>query len=105
MPLSQMESRLTRLNLQSKRSHSATAQLRLLGPPRCRPCRRNSILLNYAHELDHAANRIARLEKSVTEVMAQAPAEMRAVIKPLQALCGVAQMMAVMIVLELGNLG
>ena len=61
-------------------------------------------LLDYVHEVDHAAERIVRLENSITEAIAQAPAGMRAVIESLQALRGVAQMTAVTIVSELGNL-
>jgi transposase len=61
-------------------------------------------LLDYVHEVEHAAERITRLEQSITEAIAQAPAQMRAVIEALQALRGVAQMTAVTIVSELGTL-
>jgi transposase len=61
-------------------------------------------LTDYVHEVEHAAERIVRLEKSITDAIAQSPAEMRAVIESLQALRGVAQMTAVTIVSELGNL-
>jgi transposase len=54
--------------------------------------------------VEHAAERITRLEQSITEAIAQAPAQMRAVIEALQALRGVAQMTAVTIVSELGTL-
>ena len=59
-------------------------------------------LTDYVHEVEHAAERIVRLEKSITDAIAQSPAEMRAVIESLQALRGVAQMTAVTIVSELG---
>jgi transposase len=61
-------------------------------------------LLDYVHEVDHQAERIQRLEKAIDGAIAQAPAEMRAVIEALQALRGVAKIGAVSIVAELGSL-
>ena len=61
-------------------------------------------LADYLHEVEHAAERIVRLEKAIDEAVAQAPAEMRAVIEALQALRGVAQTTAATIVAELGSL-
>ena len=52
-------------------------------------------LLDYFHEVDHMADRLARLEA--------APAPMRTVIAALQALRGVAQVSAATIVAELGQ--
>jgi transposase len=63
-----------------------------------------STLLDYVHEVEHMAERIERLEKSIDEAIEQAPAEMRAVVEALQALRGVAKITAVSIVAELGSL-
>ena len=43
-------------------------------------------LLDYVHEVDHAGERIQRLEKAINEAILKAPAAMRAVIEALQAL-------------------
>jgi transposase len=61
-------------------------------------------LLDYVHEVDHMAERIARLEKSIDVAIEKAPPEMRAVIGALQALRGVAKVTAVSIVAEVGRL-
>lgn len=61
-------------------------------------------LLDYVHEVDHMAERIARLEKAIGEAIQQAPPVMRAVVEALQALRGVAQITAVTVVAELGTL-
>ena len=59
-------------------------------------------LLDYVQEVDHAAARIERLEKSIDEAIAAAPSEIRAVVEALQALRGIAKMTAVTIVSEVG---
>ena len=59
---------------------------------------------DYLHEVEHQAERIARLESAIDEAVATAPERMRAVIEALQALRGVAQMTAATIVAELGEL-
>jgi transposase len=61
-------------------------------------------LLDYVHEVEHAAARIQRLEKSIDQAIAAAPDEMRTVIEALQALRGVAKVTAVTIVSEVGVL-
>lgn len=61
-------------------------------------------LLDYVHEVEHMADRIARLEKAISEAIHQAPPEIRAVVEALQALRGVAQLTAVTVVAELGSL-
>lgn len=61
-------------------------------------------LLDYVHEVDHAGERIVRLEKAITEAIEKVPEQMRAVIEGLQALRGIAQITAVTIVAELGTL-
>ena len=60
-------------------------------------------LRDYMHEVDHAAERIQRLEKGIDDAVSQAPEAIRSVITALQALRGVAQMTAVSIVSELGT--
>lgn len=54
-------------------------------------------LTDYVHEVEHAGERIARLEKAIDEAIASAPEQIRNIIAALQALRGVAQMTAVTI--------
>ena len=61
-------------------------------------------LLDYLHEVEHAADRVARLEHAMDEAVATAPARMRAVIEALQALRGIARVSATTIVSEVGAL-
>jgi transposase len=61
-------------------------------------------LADYVDEVDHVHDRIVKLEKAIDDAVCQAPAEIRAVIEALQALRGVAQMVAVSIVAEVGSL-
>lgn len=61
-------------------------------------------LADSLHEVEHAVERIVRLEKAIDEAVGQAPAAMRAVIEALQALRGVAQTTAATLVSELGSL-
>jgi hypothetical protein len=64
----------------------------------------HATLTDYVHEVHHAGERIVRLEKAMDEAIASAPEQIRSVIAALQALRGVAQMTAVMIVAETGSL-
>jgi len=59
---------------------------------------------HYLAEVDHIAERIAKLEQAIDEAVAQAGPEIRAVIEALQALRGVAQTTAATVVCELGSL-
>jgi transposase len=61
-------------------------------------------LLDYLHEVEHVAERIARLERAIDEAVKTVPASMRAVIDALQALRGIALVSAVTIVAEVGEL-
>lgn len=61
-------------------------------------------LLDYVHEIEHAADRLVRLEKSIDDAIAAAPPQIQEVIADLQALRGVAKLAAVSIVAELGSL-
>jgi transposase len=61
-------------------------------------------LADYVEEVDHAAERIVKLEKAIDEAVRQALPQIRAVIEALQALRGVAQTTAASIVSELGSL-
>jgi transposase len=60
--------------------------------------------LDYLMEVDHARDRIVRLERALDEAVETAPAPMRAVIEALQALRGIAKVAAVTIVAEVGKL-
>jgi len=61
-------------------------------------------LEDYLHEVDHMADRIARLERSIDAAIETLPLKMRAVIGALQSLRGIAQISAVSIVAEVGEL-
>jgi transposase len=61
-------------------------------------------LLDYLHEVEHAAERIERLEKSIDVAIETVPQKMRAVIQALQSLRGIAKVSAVSIVAELGEI-
>jgi transposase len=61
-------------------------------------------LLDYLHEVDHATDRIDRLEGAIHQAVARAPKEMRAVIAALQTLRGVRQTTAATLVAEIGPL-
>ena len=61
-------------------------------------------LLDYVTEVDHATERIVRLERAIAVAAEAAPAPMRAAIAALQALRGVAKLGAVTLVAELGAL-
>ena len=61
-------------------------------------------LLDYLHEVDHMADRIARLERAIDAAVTTAPPPLRAVIDGLQALRGIALVSAVTIVAEVGVL-
>jgi transposase len=60
--------------------------------------------LDYLHEVEHMAERVKRLEQAITEAVKLASPELREVIQGLQALRGVAQISAVTIAAELGNM-
>ena len=60
-------------------------------------------LLDYLHEVQHAAARIERLEQAIDEAAQSVPPQMRAVIAALQAMRGIAKISAVTVVAELGN--
>lgn len=61
-------------------------------------------LLDYLHEVEHVADRIARLEQAIDEAVKAAPERLRAVIEALQALRGIARISAATIVSEVGEL-
>jgi transposase len=61
-------------------------------------------LEDYLGEVDHAGQRIARLEKAIDEAVELAPESMRTVVEALQALRGVRKITAVTIVSEVGQL-
>ncbi len=61
-------------------------------------------LLDYVTEVDHAHERIERLERAIDQAIEAAPEAIRAVIDGLQSLRGVARISAATIVAELGQL-
>ncbi len=61
-------------------------------------------LLDCLHEVEHQADRIARLERAIDDAVKTAPERVRTVIEALQALRGIAQVSAVTIVTEVGEL-
>ena len=60
--------------------------------------------LDYVNEVDHAVERLRRLETALDAAIESAPVSMRAVIEALQALRGVAKLTAATVVAELGSL-
>ena len=60
--------------------------------------------LDLLHEVEHMAERVRRLEQAITEAVKLASPQMQEVIRGLQALRGVAEISAVTIVAELGNI-
>ena len=61
-------------------------------------------LLDYLHEVEHAAERIVRLERAIDTAVRSMPENLQAVIAGLQSLRGVAKVSAVTLVSELGQL-
>jgi len=60
-------------------------------------------LADYLHEVEHARDRIERLEQYIDDAIDTIPEKMRAVVEGLQALRGIAKISAVTIVAELGE--
>lgn len=60
--------------------------------------------LDYLHEVEHMGERVVRLEQAITEAIEQASPQIQEVVKGLQALRGIAQISAVTIAAELGNI-
>ena len=60
--------------------------------------------LDYLHEVEHMAERVARLERGIDQAIETAPLEMKAVIEGLQALRGIKAVSAATIVAEVGPL-
>jgi transposase len=65
---------------------------------------RESTLLDYLHEVEHMAERVMRLEQAITAAVKLASPAIQEVVKDLQALRGIAQISAVTIAAELGNI-
>ncbi len=65
---------------------------------------REATMLDYLHEVDHMGERVKRLEQSITEAVKLASPQMQEVVRGLQAMRGIAQISAVTIVAELGEL-
>ena len=63
-----------------------------------------AVLLDYLTEVEHARDRIERLERDIDAAIEAVPEHMRAVIQALQALRGIAQISAATIVAEVGAL-
>ena len=61
-------------------------------------------LVDYLHEVDHMAERVKRLEQAIAEAVKLASPAVREVVKGLQALRGIAEISAVTIMAELGNI-
>jgi len=60
--------------------------------------------VDYLHEVEHANERVARLERAIDQAVDEAPEEVRVVIAALQALRGVAKVTSATIVTEVGKL-
>jgi transposase len=64
----------------------------------------DSTRLDYLHEVEHMSERVVRLEQAIAEAVKLASPEIQEVVKDLQALRGIAQISAVTIAAELGNI-
>lgn len=62
------------------------------------------VLIDYRHEVDHAGQRLMRLERAIDEAVERVPASQRAVMEGLQALRGVKKVTAVTVCSEVGEL-
>jgi transposase len=60
--------------------------------------------LDYVHEVEHAADRLERIEKAIDDAIVAAPPEIQQVVQALQALRGVGKIVAVSVVAEVGSL-
>jgi transposase len=60
-------------------------------------------LIDYLHEVEHAAERIRRLEQALEQMLGEAPAPLRAVVEALQVLRGVGMICALTLVTEIGS--
>lgn len=60
--------------------------------------------LDYLHEVEHMGERVARLEQTIAEAIQLASPQIQEVVKDLQSLRGIAQISAVTIAAELGNI-
>src|SRR5487761_1141988 len=63
-----------------------------------------STRLDYLHEVEHMGERVVRLEQAIAEAVKLASPELQDAVKDLQALRGIAQISAVTIAAELGNI-
>jgi len=80
-----------------------TAYWKWLASVRFEHAAQEATLLDYRSEVEHAANRIERLEGEIDKAVEGMPPEHRAVIEALQCLRGVAKIVATTIVTEVGN--
>ncbi len=62
-----------------------------------------STFIDYRHEVDHAAERIVRLEQAIDDAVETSSEKMRAVVHALQALRGIAKLTAVTVAVEVGD--
>lgn len=62
------------------------------------------VFIDYRHEVDHAGERLVRLERAIDEAVERAPLSKRAVIDGLQALRGISKLTAVTVYSEVGEL-
>jgi transposase len=65
---------------------------------------KEATLLDYLQEVEHAADRIGRLERAIDDAVTSAPERQRVVIDALKALRGIALISAAPIVAEVGEL-
>jgi len=61
-------------------------------------------LSDYVHEVEHVALRIARLNQAIKDAIATAPERLRVVIEALQSLRGIAELGAVTLAAEIGDM-
>ena len=64
---------------------------------------RQATMADYLNEIDHAMDRVRRLEQAIDDAVAKAPPALREVIAGLQALRGVAKLTATTLAVEIGS--
>ena len=80
------------------------AYMKWVGQLRFEQVAQEATRLDYVHEVEHMGERVARLEQAIAEAVQVASPGLQEVVRDLQALRGIAQISAVTMAAELGNI-
>jgi transposase len=96
---------LLRLGRRPPKDHAAwgTVHIEWIRAQKFEHVAQQATLVDYLSEVDHASERIKRLEVAIDDAVAQASPTVKAVIDGLQALRGVAKLTATTIAVEIGS--